>query len=192
MRQLPLALSPLLALLAWPARGQEQTPPTSNPRTSFAESETARMEKEIQGAWMLIEYQPGDSVMDQTNARGSLIFHEGYMSIVLQTRRLSRGLITNLPEFFVQAGMHRYRIDSFQTLQTSAMLGFVAEDLGGTISFDDDNFAREHKITLDGDRLTMHRDEGGWMTFARLGRGEFPEQAAQSLDATRGTLRRDD
>jgi hypothetical protein len=188
-----LVLAPALALASSPVRPQEAPPQAGMaPRTAFAKGEAARIAEEIQGAWMLLEYQHATDVMNQQNVRGSAMFHDGFMTLILQVRQHAQTGWGIVPEFFVQSGMHRYRIDEFLRLQTSSVLGFVGDNVGGGgFTFDEDGLAREHRMTLRDDRLTLYHDDGGWMLFARVNAGQFPLEAIEELDRTRSPVGRD-
>ena len=189
---LALVVVPALALASSP-RPQEATPQTGlAPRTAFAQKEATRIAAEIQGAWMLLEYQHATDAMDQSRVRGAALFRDGFMTLILQVRQKARTTRGIMPEFFVQAGIHRYRIDEFQRLQTASVIGFTGDDVeGGGFAFDDDGMPREHRVTLRQDRLTLHIDDGGWMTFARINAGDFPVDAIEELDRTRTNVGRD-
>ncbi len=193
---------PLLLVAAWPLvslqagstgqdpegaqePGQDSPVGDASPFASFADREALRLEEGLQGSWMLLEYRSGASVVKQENVRGFMMFSDGYVSITLHGRQRRRGFLGSTAEFFVQSGVHRYRIDEFGQLQTASLMACTADSADGNIAFDSDSFAREHKLSLKDDLLTLYRADGGWMSYSRMNRTEFPRSAIEALDGTR-------
>lgn len=192
MRTLAIFLSGLLAFPAGaaffqdPDDGEDETPPREGTFARHRYDELQRLPKEIEGAWLLMRYQPPLGVFDQNNIQGFAIFHGGYLSLTIQAQTFNAEYFGLGHQAYVQGSAHRYRFNDQLELQTAAIMGFHNLNEDEAIEFEVPTAAREYVVALSDEELLLTHRDGALLVFQRLGETEFPEQAADYLDTVRG------
>ncbi len=192
MRTLAIFLSGLLALPAGAALFQDpedppvEEAPTEGTLARQRYDQRQQIEKDLEGAWLLTYYQPAVGVFDQNNVQGFAIFYGGYLSLTLQAQTFEAEFLGPGHQAYVQGSAHRYRISDQLELQTAAIMGFHNLNEDEEIMFEVPTGAREYRVSVDGEKLELTRVDGARFLFSRLGETEFPTEAADFLDTTRG------
>lgn len=179
----------LLALVLPSAGPQEPAGQEPVPITAFRQRERQRLEKELEGAWMLTSFQTTQEYVDPRDVRGFADFHAGFMTLILQGREpdlsLLRGAVVN---YTIQAGAYRYRVSENLTLQTATIMGYSNANALGELAFDASGDAREYTLRLADDELTLIREGGNQFVFSRLRSSAFPNTAIEALERARAGL----
>jgi len=183
-----LACSCLLAFLprAQEVDTQEEDPEIRNPFTAMAEDEAKRIDKALQGAWMLMEFTTLNDMVDQEAVQGFFVFHDGYLTVTLQAARATGGFFTEKREYMIQAGAYRYRVADAQLLQTTGMMGFTNAGNLNQLDFQSVLEPQEYQVTVTERDLTLQRTDHSVFRFTKLERQDFPESAVRRLDLMRG------
>lgn len=191
LHRLPLAGASLGALAALvlsvvPRLGaQEPDAPAPEPvaGTPLTENERARLEIEqgLIGLWRLSRFHHPNRAPEDGEVVGAALFAPDAMSIVIHARR--RTDVSPDPVYFVQAGMHYWRIDEVLRLQTSSMLAH--SDLPGPMVFESAFQPREFDVRLDEDKLILTRPDSSRLEFDRIPETEFPEAALDRIREAR-------
>lgn len=174
-----------LAALA-PQDEEEETLDLRDPFARHAQTENARLEKELEGSWMMMTYHHPGTLIDPADAKGFLIFSDGYLSLTLQARQKSQGFFTERTEYTIQAGAYRYRVSEGRLLQTVGIIGFSNSNPGGDLDFRSVILPEEYQILLTKGLLTLTCPDGRSFRFRRMERTAFPENAVDHLYRLRG------
>lgn len=164
---------------------QEQEPLV--PLSDFRRSERQRLEKEMQGTWVLTLYKGAYDVVEQSTVRGFLMFDRGLVAMNLQLIAQPHGFLGRGERYYVQAGLHRYRLTELLQLQLASVMAFTNANDDDELAADPASYPREYEITVAGNDLTLRRWDGEELTFRRMRGGEFPEEAIRRLDQARGS-----
>ncbi len=186
MRRLTLvALSSLPLLLLAAQDPQDDKVDLRDPLRAFREDESARIEKELQGAWILLDYANPAVVIDQQDVRGFVMFHGGYMTLSLQARENVPGRFGPQKSYTVQSGAYRYRIEDGQHLQTDGVVGFISAE--GTNGFDFHSVLQptEYEVRVAAGELSLTRIDHRTFTFRRLEPSEFSASSIEKLHRLR-------
>ena len=183
MRRLTLvALSSLPLLLLAARNPQEGKVDLRDPLRAFREDESARIEKELQGAWILMDYAIPAMVIEQEDVRGFAMFHDGYMTLSLQAREDVPGLFRPKTNYTVQSGAYRYRIEDGRSLQTDGLVGFLSSEETSGFDFRRVLEPTEYEVQVAGGELKLTRIDHRTFTFRRLERSEFSPSAIEKLN----------
>jgi hypothetical protein len=193
---LPAALAlPLLAGLAL-TRTQDpaETPPakpTAPGLAAFSAAERERIEKGLDGVWLLVRYDPPNALFDARNVQGVAMFHEGYLSLNVMAQTFQKEFLGPGIQLFVQGGAHRYQVSEFLRLQTAAIMSFHNFDDDETLEVEASGSPREYEIKLDeaGTGLALTKSDGAVLSWIKLGETEFPADSLEALDRVRGRIR---
>jgi hypothetical protein len=160
---------------------EEGDPREGTPFSAYRKTEKARVEKEIEGSWMLVEFQTEDRIVDTGDFRGFATINDGYMSIIFYGREEKVGLFGNSDDYIIQANAYRYRINDRVTLQLAGILGFTNATYDGDLEFDHADTAAQYDVTLVENSLTMTRGGLTSFVFRRLKKTDFPPAAIEAL-----------
>ncbi|MEW6071637.1 MAG: hypothetical protein AB1726_03445 [Planctomycetota bacterium] len=164
---------------------QEEKPARRNPLTAFQEDESARIDRELQGAWVLMEYKHPDILVPPEDARGFLLVHDGFLALSLQGREDRPGYFRMRREYTVQAGGYRYQILDGLHLQTAGLVGFSNANADGELDFRTALAPTEYLVTVAGDELTLVSLDHRAFRFRRLERSALPSQTTDLLNRLR-------
>ena len=156
------------------------------PLTAFTDAESARIEEEIQGAWILTGFATREGIADPEDYRGFAMFDDGFMSMSFQGQSLDPGIFTGPIAYSTQAGLHRFRISAQLTLQTAAVMGYISSDSNRSITFERSGQAREYNVRLIDGELVLSNVTGTRFTYRRVQSGAFPVNSARELERSRG------
>jgi len=177
------------ALAAALVLGQDPTPPPSpvppapddaDPPVGvlgYRASQRKELADGLIGAWKLDRYFHPDQPIPEGDVVGAAMFGRETMSITMHVRSLRP--FASGPDFFVQGGIHYWRIDEVLRLQTSALIAH--SDLTGVMTYERAFEPREFEIALADDRLTLQKPDTSRLEFSRIQVDAFPEQAIQSI-----------
>ena len=183
MRRLTLvALSSLPLFLLAARYPQDDKVDLRDPLRAFQEDESARIEKELQGAWLLMDYANPAVVIDQEDVRGFVMFHDGYMTLSLQARENAAGFLRPKTNYTVQSGAYRYRIADGRNLQTDGLVGFISAEQTGGFDFRSPLEPTKYEVQVAGGELKLTRIDHRTFTFRRLERSEFSPSAIEKLN----------
>ncbi len=173
--------------LLFPMLGvQEDEGTTPNPLRGYDERSRSSLESQLEGLWMLRQFDDPANEDSLLNVSGFAMFtSDGYLSIHMQGATRADTFFGERADFWAQSELQRYRIDSFGRLQTASMLGFNNLNDSGDIDPFPSEAAREHELTLNGSLLELRHSGGVSLHFTRAGRGEFPPEAIRFLDGLR-------
>jgi hypothetical protein len=193
---LPAALVPVSFAGLALARPQDpvETPPAAQEKPSlaaFKAEKRERIEKGLEGVWMLLTYDPPNTMFDAHDVQGVAMFHEGYLSLNVMAQTFQREFLGDGVQLFIQGGAHRYRVDEFLRLQTAAIMSFHNFDDDEEIEVETSGSPREYEVELDedGKTLTLTKSDGAVLKWTKLGETEFPADSADALDRVRGRIR---
>ncbi len=183
--------------LAGLALARQEPPAEASPRPTspglqgLGTSERTRVEEALEGAWLLLRYDPPDALFDPTNVQGVALFHDGYLSLNVMAQTFQREFLGDGRQLFVQGGAHRFRIDEFLRLQTAAVMSFHNFDDEDLIQLEPSGSPREYDLKLDegGGSMTMTKSDGSVLTWSKLGTSEFPPDSIEALNRVRGKIR---
>ena len=175
---------PLLPLAIQDEGEQVQQEPR-NAFTAFQEEESARLEKAVQGAWLLMDYQTTAFVIDPEDVRGFVMFYDGFMTLTLQAREESGGFFGTALEYTFQSGAYRYRIVDGVHLQVVGMIGFTNANEERELDFQAPLEPHEYVMTVADNELGLTRMDGRSFRFRKLERGEFTESSIDRLNRLR-------
>jgi hypothetical protein len=186
-----LALAPLALLLALPPARQDPPAQDETPKpglTTFLERERVRIEKEIEGTWLLMTYQPPTALFNPENIRGVAMFRDGYLSVNIMAQTFVPEFLGDGVQLFVQGGAHRYRISEFAELQTAAIVAFQNLADEDELVVEPSDLPREYKVAIDpdGGTLSLTSSYGSRLTWSRLKPTAFPSESLDALNAVRG------
>ncbi len=185
----PGLLAVLLALILPSAGPQDPAGQEPVPITAFRQKERQRLEKELEGAWMLTSFETSEEYIDPRDIRGFASLHAGFMTLILQGREPVQSLLGGPDvEYTIQAGAYRYRVSENLTFQTASIMGYSNANPDGELEFDASGDAREYTLKLAGDELTLIREGGNRFVLSRLRSGAFPKTALDALDRARAGL----
>ena len=182
MRAHLVVLGGLLATLGPATSRQEPPAQEAAPITAFREQERARIETEIEGAWILTAYQTDQTNVDPRDVRGFATFVDGYMSLVIQGRQVTESMLRGRGlAFRVQGAVFRFRIADNGRFQTSSVFGYTNATEDGGLEFERPDEVREYTMHLEGGELTLERGPIRF-TFRKVESTEFSQSALDALD----------
>ena len=163
---------PILLLLGFspvqePRPEREQRPVPSK----RAQIEIKKTVRAMQGAWRLASIQ---LVAQDTNFAldnvsldhsGYALVHGYYLSVEFHFRLFGQQQ-GDLGRSFV-TGMHRFEVEEDGTLETSCIIGTRTNE-NGKPAFEPPESKRRYSITLEGESMTLIREDGHTLVFERL------------------------
>lgn len=192
-----LALVPL-AGLALGLTQDPETPPAGQEKPpglgALVDSERERLEQELDGVWLLLRYDPANTLFDSSRVQGVLMIREGFLSLNLTVLQSKREFLGPGMQLFVQGGTHRYRIDEFAHLQTAAIMSFHNFEDSREVRIEPDGTPREYAVELDesGNTLKLIKSDGSVLSWMRLTESEFPAESIEALSRIRANLPSED
>ena len=157
--------------------------------SGFKETEKERIEEEIEGTWMLLEYKSPREVLPRNQYAGFASFQNNFFSMTLRLSGTKRGIFADRPATVVQAGVHRYRLSNDLRLQTATVMGFSNENDDFELEIEPSAYPREYQVSLKEDQLSLRRADGLEFVFRRADSdGYFPRKAADALERNRGRV----
>lgn len=193
MKPLPvlLALSFAPALLPPAQEPAPQAPQEEVPRDQlppyerFLATERERLETEIQGNWLLIEFENPNEPARQSVMQGWASFNQGYLTLFLQYSAVEAALLREVQRRYVEVAAHRYRISEDLLLQTASILGTSNMNPSRELVPEEAGTAREFRVQLQDGLLELITRKGTRITFRRVEETAFPVDAVLDLEATR-------
>ena len=168
-------------------RGRLPTKPPP-PFAAFAESERARIEEEMQGAWMLADLLIPEMVLPTEDARGFATIVDGFLTITIQLRLFNRGILRNRVDYFIQGEVYRYQLEDFNRLQLASVMGFNNTGETGQLEFVGAREFKQFDLTLNEGEMELRSLDGRRLTFTKVEAGEFPDEALKFLRRSRSGL----
>ncbi len=185
----PLVTLSLACLLAASAMLPAQEEKKPGGISGYRQSEKERLEQELVGAWILLEYRNPREVLERGHYSGFASFQSGYFNLMLRIDALSPSLLGPQPQTIVQAGVHQYRLTGDARLQTATVMGFSNDTPDFELQADPGGFPREFAVFLKDDALTLRRWDDLELVFRRAdATGSFPKRSADVLDRYRGRV----
>ena len=181
----PLLLAGILACLPQDP-GSEPDPEGQDeaseapPFVSYREREMARLEDDVQGAWILLSYETPRQLLDRRDVQGFATFKDGRLVLILQAVGEGDRLLGPELTYAIHAGVHHYRVSPQLALQTSAIMEQVVHP-------DDDPplgepaTLREYNLRVLNDELVLTHLDGTRMVFRRTRAGTFPLATTEEL-----------
>jgi hypothetical protein len=189
-----LALASLAGLALTRPQDPVETPPAPAVKPGLgavAAEKRARIEQGLEGAWLLVRYDPADALFDARNVQGVAIFQEGYLSLNIMAQTFQSEFFGDGFQLFIQGGAHRYRVDDFLRLQTAAIFSFHNFDDDEDLETEASGSPREYEIELDetGRTLSLTKSDGAVLLWNKLAETPFPSESSDALDRVRGKIR---
>lgn len=182
------ALAPFApAALQEEEQQEQETPPKKerlNPVTAFFDDEAARLTKELEGSWMLMEYVDPDEIPLEDAAHGFMTFHDGFLTWILAVEAFEQRFFSVSNHVFLQTGAYRYRVDERASLQLSSVLGYTNDSESGDLE-PDPALAFEYTILLQDGALELRDPDGVRMVYRKVESGEFPDSAIRKIERQR-------
>ena len=147
----------------------------------FRPSQRKLLEEGLLGTWRLERFVHPEQPIAEGDVVGAALFARDTLSIQIHIRTL-RPFATG-PDFYVQAGIHYWRIDEQLRLSTATVIGH--SDLAGPMTYEPAFQPREFEVTLDLDSMSLTRPDGARLEFSRIDVEGFPEQALRALEDAR-------
>lgn len=149
-----------------PPKVHEEKPVLSKAATLANKRTIARM----QGAWRLVEMRIVDA--DSFGMSDLSLDHVGfclvsgnYLSIELHLRLLGQKGQDSGRSFIT--GLHKFDLDESGEMETSTVIGTYVDSYRD-IKFEPPDTQRHYSIDLEGDTMTLTRDDGHRLSFERL------------------------
>lgn len=179
---------PLLPLAASRSQDGQETPRPGHPLKAFQKEQSERFAREIQGAWMLVEYDDPEEPELRDGVEGFAIFHDGFLTMILQLRAFRSQLLGSRDQLFVDGGAYRYRFADSGDLQTVSLMGFTNLNNDAQLLPLGGSEVDEYIVTLDDGLLGLRNTDDVLMTFRRVEAGEFPRTAIRRLEQRFGAF----
>jgi hypothetical protein len=181
-----LCLVGLLAPAFAPRQEQEEPKKRiQNPVTRFFKEQAERLTEEVEGAWMLFEYDdPAEAPMEDA-ARGFAMFQDGLMCLMLTIDTYEERLFRAREYMLLQSGAFRYRFDSQGALQLSNVLSVTNQTTDGDLQHEPTGLVYEYFARIEDGVLELRNTDGVQLAFRRVAAGEFPEAAIRKLESRR-------
>lgn len=159
----------------------EQDPDAPVGVLGYRPSQRKALEQGLLGTWRLERFVHPDQPIADGDVVGAALFAPGTLSIQIHIRTLRP--FASGPDFYVQAGIHYWRIDEQLRLATATVIGH--SDLVGPMTYEPAFQPREFEVSLDGDSLSLTRPDTARLEFSRMEIEGFPEQAQRALEDAR-------
>lgn len=160
-----------------------------NPVTAFFQGESERLEKEVEGSWMLFGYS--DPTIPQlevgeTPATGFATFHDGFLQWMLAIDSAERRLFRLRAFTILDSGAYRYRFDEQANLQLSSVMSYTNNTEDGELEREPSGMAFEYYAKLEDGVLELRNPQGVVLSLRKVAAGEFPESAIRKIEGRRG------
>ena len=159
--------------------------PLMPPLQRFRRQQKLRIEQEIEGNWILIDSKDPNNPLADEYIDGWASFHDGYMTMFLQIRRLERAVFKDRERRYFQYGAHRYRVSEDLYLQTAAIMASTNINEDRKILYEDSGLPREFQIDIRDDTMQLTNRELVTLEFNRVDDTKFPVEAIQGLQQSR-------
>jgi len=165
------AVPTLLLLGLSPAQEPRRESEPKPVPTKRAQIEIKKLVRAMQGAWRLvnIELVAHDANFQLDNVSldhsGFALVHGHYMSIEFHFRLFGQQQ-GDLGRSFV-TGIHRFEVEEDGRLETSCVIGTRTNE-NGKPAFEPPDSKRVYTITMEGEQMTLLRDDGHTLVFERL------------------------
>jgi len=169
----------LASILIIPLAVMAQDSKPLAPFERLAASETERLEKDIQGTWLLMELTSPEILIDPADVAGYALFREGFVSLVIHARSIQPGFLGVRQNLFYQGGVRRYRISRGQSLQMVSMIEHHNFTSGAELAFERPGTASQFSVNLADNALTLRTEKGDAFIFRRVTSRGFPKQAEE-------------
>jgi hypothetical protein len=183
------ALTFLAGLLLPAARSQEEKPgkpeKSANATTRFFEGEAERLTKELEGAWMLLDYTDPAAPVGAGQASGFVTFHDGFMTWLFSVDTAEDTFFGYRAFLLLESGAFRFRVDEQANLQLASVMSFTNNTSDGDVARDRSGSAFEYFTRLDQGVLELREPDGIVMTFRKVEAGEFPDAAGRRIEKGR-------
>ena len=128
--------------------------------------QTAELAASIQGAWSLFDLRGPDIPEAGRNMQGFLLVADTYLALEVHLDWVSKqeGLLDEL----FQSGIHHFTLDGLRIILSSMIGAYTSDDEVFALDYDQMHTERIYYIELDGDLLTLSRQDGTRMIFSRL------------------------
>ena len=184
----------LLACLLSPALFPTQAPrqKTSTEKKDdplglqLPEKENERLEREVQGSWLLFDYNDPEEVLVDDSASGFATFQDGFLVWVLAIETVESHLFRPRDLVLLQTGSYRYRFDQGGSLQVTNVLSYTNMTDSGTVAREPGGQAYEYWARISDGVLELRNSDGVQISFRKVESGNFPESAVRKLEARRG------
>lgn len=155
------------------------------PVQRYLRKEQKRLEEEILGNWLLMDFKDPNSPLSNETYQGWACFSEGYLTMFLQCRASERGFFRQVERRNFQVGSHRYRISDALYLQTSSILGSTNFTDEERVEFEPSGFPREFKVEIGDSVLRLTNREFVTFEFRHLEESKFPLETVLDLQKSR-------
>jgi len=155
------------------------------PVQRYLRKEQRRLEEEILGNWMLMDFRDPNAPLSNETYHGWACFHEGYLTMFLQMRTLEPGLFREVERHYFQVGSHRYRLSEALYLQTSSILGSTNFGDEDAIEFEPSGFSREFRVEIGDNILRLTNRDFVTFEFRHLEESKFPLDTVLDLQGSR-------
>jgi hypothetical protein len=181
---LVLAFPPFFALAQEQEEEEQKEEKSKDPVVGLFADEAARLMKEIEGSWMLMEYLDPEQVPLEDAASGFMTFADGFLTWILSVEALEQRWFSVENFVLLQTGAYRYRFDETASLQVASVLSFSNDSSDGDLQRDP-TLAFEYTVVLADGVLELSDRDGVRMTYRRIEAGEFPVNAIQRIERSR-------
>lgn len=182
-------LAGLLSTSFFPARPQDEQETEKKKRvnavTSFFQGEAERLDEEIEGSWMLMEYLDPDEIPLEDSVSGFATFHEGFLTWFVAVDAVEQRFFRMRAHVFFRSGAFRYRFDEQATLQLASVMSFTNDTEDTELEREPAGLAFEYYCKLEDGLLELRDTEGVVMSFRKIEAGEFPEAAIRAIESRR-------
>jgi len=159
--------------------------PLMPPLQRYRRQQKLRIEKEIEGNWILMDFKDPNNPLEDEYVNGWASFHDGYMTMFLQIRRLERAVFKDRERRYFQYGAHRYRVSEDLYLQTAAIMASTNINEDRKILYEESGLPREFQIDIREDTMELTNRELVTLEFSRVDDTKFPVEAIQGLQQSR-------
>jgi hypothetical protein len=184
----------LLAGLLVPAlaprqeQGQEGKPPKKAPQSSvtrFFKEQAERLANDVQGAWILFDYDDSAEAPMEGAATGFADFHDGFLTLIISIDTYEERLFRAREFTLLRTGAYRYRFDQQGALQLVNVISFTNQTPDGELRREASNQVFEYFANINEGLLELRNTDGVVLIFRKSTAGDFPEAAIRKLDSLR-------
>lgn len=154
--------------------------------TRFFAEEGERLEKELEGSWMLLDYTDPNIPPLDGGASGFATFHAGFLTWMLAIDSAERGLFGPRAFLVLESAAYRYHVDEQANLQLASVMSFTNNTEDGELEREPSGIAFEYFTRLDEGVLELRDPQGVVLSFRKVEAGDFPDSARRKIDRQRG------
>jgi len=171
-----------------PQKGQQKEKKKAlNPVTAFFQGEAERLDKEVEGAWMIFGYADPNLPPMEEGVTGFAMFRDGFLTWMLGIDSAERHLLWLHDFLILDSGAYRYRFDEQAYLQLSSVMSFSNDSEDGVMEHQPSGLAFEYFAKLEDGVLELRNPQGLVISLRKVTAGDFPESAIQKIEGRRGT-----